>query len=74
MLKRIKVVGKATIMNAEINVMTLEHAVEHYNNFKNCGEYSEVYVMDNETGELYAHYHKEIDGNGIKFTEWFAIS
>jgi hypothetical protein len=30
--------------------------------------------MDNDTGEIYCHFDKEVDGNGIKTTYWTAFA
>lgn len=73
MEKRFKVVANSTIMDAEINVQYEDEAFEMYNDFKDSGSYHQVYIMDNETGELYAHFDKCLDGNGIKITEWVAV-
>ena len=73
MLKRLKVVCKAITIDVEVNVVTIDHAYDYYNKFKDCDVYSEGYIMDNETGELYATFNKESDGNGMKITEWVAV-
>lgn len=73
-MKRFKVVANSTIMDAEVNVRYEDEAREMYEKFRDCGSYHFVYIMDNETGELYATFEKCLDGNGVKVTEWVAIN
>ena len=55
-MKRFKVVANSTIIDAEVNVRYEDEAREMYEKFRDCGLYHFVYIMDNETGELYATF------------------
>ena len=71
--KILKVVGEGMMMDAEVNCATAEDAYEFYNQFINRGYFPKVYVADNETGEVYAYYHRELESCGVKETKWFSI-
>ena len=62
--KILKVVGEGMMMDAEVNCATAEDAYEFYNQFIKRGYFPKVYVIDNETGEVYAYYHRELEGGG----------
>jgi hypothetical protein len=36
--------------------------------------YTHGYVADNDTGEVYCHFYREVEGNGIKTTYWTAFA
>lgn len=72
-MKKFTVIANSTIMDAEMRCRDYYEACEIYDNFKNTGSFHQVYIMDNETGELYKHYDIIPDGNGVRITEWFAI-
>ncbi len=74
MEKRFKVVAKSTIMDAEMNVRTMSEARDIFEKFRNSGSYNEVYVMDNETGELFNTYNIDFEAGGVKVNEWFKVA
>lgn len=73
-MKRFKVVANSTIMDAEVNVRYEDEANEMFENFRNSGSYSKVYIMDNETGELYRTYDISHQGGGVLIQEWLTIN
>lgn len=69
-MKKYKVVAKNEIMDAEINVDDYCYdAVAIFNELKETGDYTQVYIMDNETGELYRTYDVIKDEWGITISE-----
>lgn len=73
-MKKYKVVAKNEIMDAEINVDDYCYdAVAIFNDFKNSGLYTQVYIMDNETGELYRTFDVQADGTGITLVQWAKV-
>ena len=74
MNKKFKVVAISLTMDAEINCNDLQYDANHYfEQFVKSGWYSQVYIMDNETGEVYRTYDKEIECGGVKVTTWFSL-
>lgn len=73
-MKKFKVVAQSTIMDAEINCCDLDEATALFFTFKSNGSYSKVYIVDNETGELYRTYDVAIVGGGVEVTEWASLS
>lgn len=73
MLKPYKVQGYSELMNAEMNCVSAEQASEIYEMMMNSDCYHSGDVSDNFTGELYAYFYKEADGNGVKLTTWSAF-
>ena len=74
MEKRFKVVAKGTIMDAEMNVRTMNEARDIFEKLRNSGSYCEAYVMDNETGELFNTYNIGFEAGGVKVNEWFKMA
>lgn len=73
MEKKFRVVAKSTIMDAEMDFRDRAEAYEMYQKFRDGGSYSMVYVMNNETGQLYHRYNIRIEGGGVTREEWFSI-
>lgn len=73
-MKKFKVVAISKVMDAELNCKDLEEATSIFFTFKSKNTYHKVYIMDNETGELYRTYDVEFEGGGVKITEWTQIS
>ena len=74
MEKKFKVVAKSLVMDAEINCNDYAYdATYYFEQFVKSGWYSQVYIMDNETGEVYRTYDKEMESGGVKVTTWFKL-
>ena len=73
MEKRFKVVANSTIMDAEVNVRHEDEAHEMYERFRDSGMYHRVYIMDNETGELYRTFDISMQGGGVMIQEWYTL-
>ena len=74
MMKMYKVCGFSALMDAEMNTNDAEQASDLFETMMNSDCYYRGYVMDNNTGEVYCHFDKEIDGNDIKTTYWTAFA
>ena len=72
-MKKFKVMANSTIMDAEINVRYEDEAHEMFEKFRNSGTYHRVYIMDNETGELYRTYDISQQAGGVMIQEWYTI-
>lgn len=72
-MKKFKVVAESTIMDAEVNVRYVDEAHELFENFRDSGSYHKVYIMDNETGELYRTYDVSIQAGGVLRQEWYTL-
>lgn len=73
-MKKLRVCGFSALMDAEMNTNDAEQASDLFETMMNSDCYYRGYVMDNETGEVYCHFDKEVDGNGIKTTYWTAFA
>lgn len=73
MEKRFKVVANSTIMDAEVNVRYEDEAHEIFENLRDSGSYHKIYIMDNETGEVYRTYDISSQGGGVIIQEWYTI-
>ena len=73
MEKRFKVVANSTIMDAEVNVRYEDEAHEMFEKFRDSGSYPRVYIMDNETGELYRTYDISHQAGGVMIQEWYTL-
>lgn len=73
-MKKLKVCGFSALMDAEMNTNDTEQASDLFETMMNSDCYYRGYVMDNDTGEVYCHFDKEVDGNGIKTTYWTAFA
>jgi hypothetical protein len=73
-MKKLKVCGFSALMDAEMNTNDAEQASDLFETMMNSDCYYRGYVMDNNTGEVYCHFDKEVDGNGIKTTYWTAFA
>ena len=74
MMKKYKVCGFSALMDAEMNINDAEWASDLFETMMNSGCYYRGYVMDNNTGEVYCYFNKEVDGNGIKTEYWTAFA
>ena len=71
MEKRFTVIAKSVEMDAEINCNDYAYDAKHYfDEFVKSGFYSQVYILDNETGELYDTFDKKIENDVIKIEIW----
>lgn len=70
-MKKFKVVAKGLVMDAEVNCNDYAYDAQHYyTEFIKSGSYSQVYIMDNETGEVYDTYDRHIECGGMKVEIW----
>ena len=74
MMKQFKVCGFSSLMDTEMNTNDVEQASDLFETMMNSDSYYKGHVMDNYTGELYCHFDKEVEGNGIKTTYWTAFA
>ena len=72
-MKRFKVVANSTVMDAEVNVRYENEAHEAFEKFRDTGSYHKVYIMDNETGEVYRTYDINVQGGGVMIQEWYTL-
>ena len=61
-MKKYKVVAESDEMDAYFNCRTIEQASEKYFLLMDNEGFRSGYVMDNETGEIYAHFEREHGG------------
>ena len=73
-MKKLKVCGFSALMDAEMNTNDTEQASNLFETMMNSEVYYRGYIVDNTTGEVYCHFDKEVDGNGIKTTYWTAFA
>lgn len=73
-MKKFKVVAKSPIMDAEMNCIDYTTANQMFDKMRDSGSYSKVYIMDNETGELYRTYDVSEQAGGVMVQEWFTIA
>lgn len=73
MEKRFKVVAKGTVMDVEINLRTMFEAYEVFDEIRDSGSYNKVYVMDNETGEVYRTFDISMQADGMMVQEWYTL-
>ena len=72
-MKRFKVVAESTVMDAEVNVRYENEAHQMFENFCDSGSYHRIYIMDNETGELYRTYDISQQAGGVMVQEWYTL-
>ncbi len=72
-MKKFKVVANSMIMDAEVNVRYESEAHEAFEKFRDSGSYHKVYIMDNETGELYRTYDISVQNGGVMIQEWYTL-
>ena len=72
-MKKFKVTANSTIMDIEINLRTKFEAYEVFDEIRDSGSYHKVYVMDNETGELYRTYDISQQAGGVMIQEWYTL-
>ena len=73
-MKQYKVEGFSEMMDAEMNVHSIEQASDIFEMMMNSDHYYKGHIIDNFTGEVYCHFDKEVEGNGIKTTYWTAFA
>lgn len=73
-MKQYKVCGFSPLMDAEMNTNDAEQASDLFETMMDSNCYTHGYVMNNNTGEVYCHFGKEVDGNSIKTTYWTAFA
>jgi hypothetical protein len=62
MFKKYKVFAESDEMNVTFDCRTVEQASEKYFLLMDMGGFKCGHVMDNETGEIYAHFDREHGG------------
>ena len=72
-MKKFKVMANSTIMDIEANVRYEDEANEMFEKLRNSGTYHRVYIMDNETGELYRTYDISPQAGGVMIQEWYTL-
>ena len=72
-MKRFKVMANSTIMDAEVNVRYEDEAHEIFENLRDSGSYHKIYIMDNETGEIYRTYDISSQNGGVIIQEWYTL-
>ena len=72
-MKKFKVIANSTIMDIEANVRYEDEAYEMFEKLRNSGTYHRVYIMDNETGELYRTYDISQQAGGVMIQEWYTL-
>ena len=73
MEKKFRVVANSTIMDAEVNVRYEDEAHEIFENLRDSGSYHKIYIMDNETGEVYRTYDISSQNGGVIIQEWYTL-
>lgn len=73
-MKQYKVEGFSALMDAEMNVHTIEQASDIFETMMNSGYYYKGHIVDNFTGEVYCHFRQVTEGNGIKLEYWTAFA
>ena len=73
-MKKLRVCGFSPLMDAEMNTNDVEQASDLFDTMMNSEVYTHGYIADNETGEVYCHFCREVEGNGIKTTYWTAFA
>ena len=73
MFKPVKVCGFSHLMDVEMNCADIEQASDLFEMMMSSDLYYKGHVVDNATGEVYCHFDKEVEGNGIKTTYWTAF-
>ena len=71
MEKRFSVIATSLTMDAEIKCNDYAYdARNYYESFIKSGCYSKVYIVDNETGELYDTFDRSLECGGVKIEIW----
>ena len=71
MEKRFSVIATSLTMDAEIKCNDYAYDARHYyESFIKSGCYSKVYIVDNETGELYDTFDRSLECGGVKIEMW----
>ena len=73
MKKKFRVVANSTTMDAEVNVRYEDKAHEIFENLRDSGSYHKIYIMDNETGEVYRTYDISSQNGGVIIQEWYTL-
>ena len=73
MEKKFRIVANSTIMDAEVNVRYEDEAHEIFENLRDSGSYHKIYIIDNETGEVYRTYDISPQGGGVIIQEWYTL-
>lgn len=73
-MKKFKVVANSTILDAEVNCHDYTTANEMFEQLRDSGAYTNIYIMDNETGELYRTYDVSKQAGGVLVQDWFSIA
>lgn len=68
--KNFLVVAKAEGVEYHVGCDDWETALSYYETYAMLEEYHTAYLMDNRTGELYAHRDLEEDEWSIEVKEW----
>ena len=73
MKKKFRVVANSTIMDTEVYVRYEDEAHEIFENLRDSGSYHKIYIMDNETGEVYRTYDISSQNGGVIIQEWYTL-
>ena len=74
MMKKYKVCGFSALMDAEMNVHTIEQASDIFEMMMNSDSYYKGHIVDNFTGEVYCYFRKTVESGGIKMEYWTAFA
>ena len=73
-MKKFKVVAQGAIMDAEMNVKTMDEAHEIFEQLRDSGSYHKIHITDLETGEVYHTYDISEQCGGVMVQEWFTLA
>lgn len=73
-MKKFKLVAESLTVDVETNVNDYFEALEMFDRCKTpSGIFTNAYIMDNETGELYRTYDIVVEDGGVRTIEWAKI-
>lgn len=73
MMKIYKVVGISDTVSMEVDVNSMDKAIEIYETIGNNDDYFKGHIMNNVTGELHAYFYKYVEGGGRMVESWVAF-
>lgn len=73
-MKKFKVVANSTTLDAEVNCQDIITANEMFEQLRDSGAYTKIYIMDNETGELYRTFDVSEQAGCVLIQDWFTIA
>ena len=69
-MKKYKVEGFSEKMDVEMNLNDIEEVSDLFDAMMESNVYDGAHIMDNETGEVYCYFRKEIECGGVKTIYW----